>query len=321
MKFSPYKRRPSKSSVASSAKERVRQTDPNRANCLATNNPFPRACLQFAHILAQATSNIQLTLLEWWWQMAFWTLYIDTHFNIFVLRSDLHLSMDSDDWTLLPHHRVITQIYEWTTAVTEADPTGYNKNQRVPISKLYEGETDFTYFFLPLKDEMKKVAIHRFPTSEPAVDTTVDGDFDPLDFVTHSYPFTTIGPLTSHVHPHFVIFAAGQKLFKMAEAVSEREFKDILARLAKITSFGHDGDADSQDVISKNLTSLHDIVAIHARWTATTIEHEDFHVLRDEDFHVPQDEDFPEHEWLHHPAADLCVKHQCDHELQKQRKK
>lgn len=30
-------------------------------------------------------------------------------------------------------------------------------------------------------------------------------------FDVHTYPFTTLGPLTSHAHPHFVLFNAGEK--------------------------------------------------------------------------------------------------------------
>ncbi|KAJ7730380.1 hypothetical protein DFH07DRAFT_848899 [Mycena maculata] len=155
---------------------------------------------QFCHIVARRTSVEVLTMLEWWWQLAYWTLYIDTRYNILILMANWHLAMDGNEWTFVPHHELITGVYAWARAVVEKDPTGYNKNARIPISESYGTKTEFDYYVLPLNKDMEEVAIHRYPAP-------VDGvPFDRTAITPHFHPFVTVGPLTSHVHPHFHLF-------------------------------------------------------------------------------------------------------------------
>jgi hypothetical protein len=206
--------------------------------------------------------------------------------------------MDGADWTLVPHHSLIAAILAWVTKVTVHDVTGYNENKRFPISQvrsrpsqrpfkalidslqLYNQQTEFQYFFLALTEEMKDVAIHRYATD-------VESDFDPKAFETHFHPFDTIGALTSHIQPHFVVFSAGQKLAEIASSKTADDFDDFVGNLALTTSFGHEG--EPAEVIEANIHSLEDIISIHKAWSSS--------------IHVPKLTDTPRSSWMVRPEG------------------
>ncbi|KAJ6530313.1 hypothetical protein B0H19DRAFT_482522 [Mycena capillaripes] len=138
-KPSPKHRSVTKSSVGRGVKKLVLAADPKHlgyAICLLTNTPKPKKSCQFCHVLARRTRAEILAMLEWWWQLPYWTLYVDTRYNIFVLMANWHLAMDGNDWTLVPHHTLITDLSNWTNEMLARDPTGYNKDERSPISKV-----------------------------------------------------------------------------------------------------------------------------------------------------------------------------------------
>jgi hypothetical protein len=123
---------------------------------------------------------------------------------------------------------------------------------------------------------MKHVAIHRY-----------NQEHDPAATNTHIYPFSTLGPLRSHIHPHFVVFSAGQKLDAMTSSLSRAELELVLGRLAETASFGHEGSRD--DVREENRKSLQLITEIFDKWSSP--------------IGVPRPSDTPRHEWLNHPNA------------------
>ncbi|KAJ7233517.1 hypothetical protein B0H12DRAFT_1223030 [Mycena haematopus] len=269
---SPKHRSITKSSVGSTVKKLVKAADPHSGICLLTNAPKPTQARQFCHALARRTKADVLTALEWWWQLDYWTLYIDTRYNIFALMANWHLTMDGSDWTLVPHHKLVTSILNWTNTVVAHDHTGYNKNARTPISQAYQDQeqSEFTYYILPLRsEELEEVAIHRYAKDQKAKTVTA-----------HYHPYSTIGPLTSHVHPHFIIFSAGEKLAKMTFGLSEDAIANVIDTLANKASFGHE-----EDVHTANTNSLVKIMQIYWRWSSTE--------------HVPQPE--AGHEWRYHP--------------------
>ncbi|KAF8198157.1 hypothetical protein K438DRAFT_1759563 [Mycena galopus ATCC 62051] len=259
---SPFKRTATTWSATSVVKKRVVVADPHNAICLLTNAPEPTSARQFCHIVARRTQHAVLTVLEWWWGMKYWTLFIDTRFNIVALMSDWHLAMDSNDWVLVPKYDLIQQVREWTEKVVACDSPDYNfeKTKREPISQSYtkKGQTQFKYFILPLSKSMKRVAIHRYPQEDS------DEDFDPTAVVPHFYPFATIGSLISHVQPHFVIYSAGQKLATMTEGMSRSEVEDFLQGLSAAAFFGREKD----DPIPATY-DLTDLRSIYIRWSTT----------------------------------------------------
>ncbi|KAJ6456606.1 hypothetical protein C8R47DRAFT_1227795 [Mycena vitilis] len=289
-KQSPASRGGRKSSVATAAKSRVRKADPNGAICLLTNLPAPTRFLQFCHVLARATNDETLKRLEYWWQNPYYTLYIDSHYNILVLQSTFHNSMDSGDWALVPHHKLITQLEHWVDLVVSEDPTGYNPTNRVPISQLYKDKVQFIYFFLALNDQMKYAAISRFPEKADP-DNLVT--FDPLAFESYSYPTysTDVGELVSHIRPNFVVYAVGQKLDQIRNNMVNEDYNEYLDSLAEIACFGHEA-TETQSVKQLNRNSLRQIVKIYDAWSSSK--------------HVPTPTDPRSAGWLYHPDAPEC---------------
>jgi hypothetical protein len=83
----------------------------------------------------------------------------------------------------------------------------------------------FPCFLIASSDTFKRGLIPRY--LEPGVklfsktvgaDSIVHGDGTSTDYETHQYPFATIGPLVSHVFPHFAICNVAQKLLKSEDA-------------------------------------------------------------------------------------------------------
>ncbi|KAJ7666718.1 hypothetical protein DFH06DRAFT_1322689 [Mycena polygramma] len=251
--------------------------------CLLTNATKPPGSIQFCHVLARRTKDDILTRLEWWWQLPYWTLYIDTRVNIFPLMANWHLSMDAGDWALVPHHAIITAILVWTELVLSVDPTGYNKGKRFPIYKSYN-QTKFDYYVLSLsEDHLDGVVICRY--ANPKANAN--------EMEHHSHPYNKIDKLPSHIHPHFVIYAVGQKLAKLDDEMPGEQFDAFLDKLAATACFGHSSDNDSEgddaddEVKTKNRGSLDSIIAIYKYWSS--------------------DKDVPKmgsgHEWRKHPSA------------------
>ncbi|KAJ7218976.1 hypothetical protein B0H12DRAFT_326864 [Mycena haematopus] len=261
---SPYKRSVGNKSAPSIQKKRVKDADPNHAVCLLTNAATPTTARQFSHVLERSTSHAILTILEWWWQMEYWTLYIDTRFNIFALRADWHLAMDGGDWALVPKHDLITQVLKWTEEVMGRDPAALEK--RRPISQMFRKQAKFQYYMLPLSPQMKHTELHRFP--EPSE------NFDPVAIVPravsvlHTHPFSTIGPLTSHVHPHFVIYSVGQKLANLTENMNRADSDALYSDLAVAASFGHEAD-EMRPVTVKNRDSIDTLISLYRTWSKT----------------------------------------------------
>ncbi|KAJ7201056.1 hypothetical protein GGX14DRAFT_400244 [Mycena pura] len=260
---SPHKRKADKSSVRSYVKVLIVKLDPNGGTCLVTRAKEPGSALQGCHLIARRTEDGVLTALEWYWQMPYYTLYIDTRFNIIILRADWHISMDNDDWTLVPHHRHIAHIEAWNAKVLASD---YNEEKRVEISESYEGQQVFEYYILPLKKGMEKVAIHRYTVAD-----------DPRAMEAHS----------SHCHPHFVIYSAGQKITEQMNAEDEDE-QEVFDQLASMASFGHKGDA--AQILLSNQDSINQLVFMYKLWSDLE----------------PVPKTLAENEWRYHDDAPLA---------------
>ncbi|KAJ6510837.1 hypothetical protein C8R45DRAFT_1207680 [Mycena sanguinolenta] len=222
-----------------------------------------RTCQNQKSLASSVTFWRALTTLEWWWGMEYWTLYIDTRFNILVLMATWHYSMDGDDWALVPKHDLIARVSQWVAEASSRGPS--DLEARKPISETY-GRRTFEYYFLPLSKAMENVAIHRYPTGLP-------GKFTPRAIVPHYHPFSTIGPLTSHVHPHFAIYSVGQKLAKRISQLKgledeETKIDDFYTNLAAAASFGHEGD-DSELRQIQNRATIDELMSLYTSWSET----------------------------------------------------
>ncbi|KAJ7209381.1 hypothetical protein B0H12DRAFT_1278947 [Mycena haematopus] len=235
--------------------------DVKDAICILTNAPGPTAARQFCHAMARSTSHATLTMLEWWWQMDYLTVYIDTRYNIFALMADWHFAMDARDWVLILKHDLITQVLRWTEDVVGSDPNDLTKRQ--PISQMYGKQTEFEYYILPLSTEMKHVHIHRL---EPSANLDPTAVVPRAVSVSHRHPFSTIGPITSHVHPHFVIHSAGQKLANLTKNRNPAEYEALYSDLAAAASFGHKAD-EARSVMVKNRDSIDTLISLYRTWS------------------------------------------------------
>ncbi|KAJ7144987.1 hypothetical protein C8R43DRAFT_561581 [Mycena crocata] len=245
-----------KSTVATKARNRVLAADPNGGRCLLTLTRIPAEMMQCAHVIARRTVSEELTILEWNWGMKFWTLYIDTPRNMVPVKADFHLTLDADHWMLVPHHTMITHIRQW---IDESEMK--IRAECTPISESYTTK-HFQYFVVPLTLDMKEVAIHRQKNN---VDSS-DGDFGPDSLESHFYPFSTLGVLTSHINPHFVIYSAGMKLAIQQENLKGRAFNVWMDHLASIANFGHTGNSDA--IKAANRISLEELIEIYVDWSS-----------------------------------------------------
>lgn len=118
---------------------------------------------------------------------------------------------------------------------------------------------------------MKKVPLYR-----------LKNEFNPTTAERHLHPFSDIGPLRSHIHPHFVMYSTGQKLADIASQKTRAEFNTFLANLAETASLGHEGSPD--EVKAANLVSLLNITAIYDEWSS--------------DADVPDEESRKPHPWI-----------------------
>ncbi|KAJ7491085.1 hypothetical protein FB451DRAFT_1221985 [Mycena latifolia] len=264
---SPKKRIPVGASILPDAKERVRITDPHRGQCLLTGTD-PNRDVQWAHLLHRATKGDELTTIEWHFGMPYYTFFIDTRFNLVALRADLHILMDADQWTFVPDYQTIRIVLEWLEKVHGGN------SQSNPIAKLWVA-SDSTkehpmlkihqYYMLPLHDALKTVALYRRANVSAPFDANVAEQ-------RHTFPFNKVGRLSSHVQPHFAIYAAGKKLAAMEKKLTETDFTAWLNTLATNTSFGHPvpkkvTEASTALLHRRNLDSLRDIQRIYTTWT------------------------------------------------------
>ncbi|KAJ7494374.1 hypothetical protein B0H11DRAFT_934129 [Mycena galericulata] len=251
-------------SIKTEAKELAKASDPNRGRCLLTGMDQPAITRQWAHILARATKPDELTTIERQWRMAYYSLYIDSRYNLVPLKSDWHLPLDNASWALVPHHKLISDVLKWIKSRRQRKRKNDDSDR---ISKLWETESGpshvnsqsvkikmHTYFMLPLNDSLRTVPIHRRV-----------GDFDPeIPEIRHLYPYRTLGPLSSHIQPHFVIYAVGAKLENIRQSKGDA-FIDWLASIANdVASFGY---RDAKDYGKKNLVALQNIMSIYEGWT------------------------------------------------------
>jgi hypothetical protein len=122
----------------------------------------------------------------------------------------------------------------------------------------YDGLYCFPYFLIACSETYSRGLIPRYqePRAKLLSEPVDDDGGSSTDFDTHRFPFNTVGPLLSHVFPHFAICNAAQK-FQKAGAL--RKFLlsaiDVLGEHA-----GLDADA-AEDLLSK-------MCQLYASWTS-----------------------------------------------------
>ncbi|KAF7759878.1 hypothetical protein Agabi119p4_11573 [Agaricus bisporus var. burnettii] len=138
-----------------------------------------------------------MALLEWNWNLPYNSLHLNTRYNIFFAGVALHLHHDNDSWGLLPAKTIIDQ-YE----------RGLIFGRRT-FPEIQLPEDGFEYRLIPLGESMNLYPILRQNEHAPPP----NGD----QFRLHFYPFDTLPPFRSHLHPKFAIFELGRKFNQLTE--------------------------------------------------------------------------------------------------------
>ncbi|KAJ7226812.1 hypothetical protein GGX14DRAFT_555396 [Mycena pura] len=245
-------------SVKTEVKAFVRAVDPNKGRCILTGMADPAIAIQFAHIIARRTQASVLTLLEFHWRLPYYTLNIDTRYNVGPIKADNHLSMDAGHWALVPHYADLDKIEKW---VGKRKDKNAAKDRRNGIANLWKRDSNttelekHTYYMLPLSDALQNVPIFRLPPNR---------EFLPkVSEERHVFPFRTLGPLTSHIQPHFAVFAAGAKLAAVEAKMGSR-FEKWLNDLANnAPSFGY-----TRPTVIQIAACLQKIRRIYETWTS-----------------------------------------------------
>ncbi|KAF8550575.1 hypothetical protein OG21DRAFT_1499702 [Imleria badia] len=185
--------------IASSQKDRERDTDPDQGRCFITNRPTP---LRLYHLVSQATDRETITRLEYVWELGHRQFDLDAKHNVLHLRADWLILFDDSRWILVPEVKIIQDLKK--IYLTDKHPTS-----NLPMQ--FENQT-FNYYVVPAPSLREPIC--RFPD--------VDGDAHK----THVPPYSELGPLTSHIHPYYVIFNSGRKIghFKYGELLKMRRF-------------------------------------------------------------------------------------------------
>jgi hypothetical protein len=132
------------------------------------------------------------------------------------------------------------------------------RSTKAPYDTFYR----FPYFLIASIDTFERGLIPRY--LEPGVklfsktvgaDSIVHGDGASTAYQTHQYPFATIGPLVSHVFPHFAICNTAQK-FAKTEGALDKFLKSAIGVLKAHT------DLDEEAVEEL----LNKIKQLHASW-------------------------------------------------------
>lgn len=180
-----------------------------------------------------------LDSLEWAWDLPRNTLDLDTPDNIFQceflfiyyaitfstpsVTATFHRLFDNNSWFLLPESHIVDRYYNALTGRKDDQRVVRGKFPVIPVralhilsppfqSKLIVQNVEFTYEFIPLLGRMERMAIMCQSTPLTPVTSTVDLLPIASDFTVHMFPFDTLPPLVTHLHPRFVICNTAQKM-------------------------------------------------------------------------------------------------------------
>ncbi|KIM53836.1 hypothetical protein SCLCIDRAFT_1222468 [Scleroderma citrinum Foug A] len=218
--LTPEKRKKWGSSVDTRQKIRAREADPHGGRCLLRNVDD---AINVCHLIPSATDPSELTKLEYAWGVP------NGHLNVDSTRNLIHRK-----FMLIPELSDLQRLKDAT--ITKA-LTGPSQNN---VKKLFRRKT-FKYHLLPMPE--LKAPICRFGDSN---DLAVHS--------THRRPFSTLGPLVSHVQLQYVVVNAARKL----SAIPFAEYVGLPPVLKQIASHKSVDNANSRLVA---------VVELYSHWT------------------------------------------------------
>ncbi|KAF9239443.1 hypothetical protein BU15DRAFT_61955 [Melanogaster broomeanus] len=189
-------------------------------------------------LVTNSSTGVELTKLEYAWGMGYRELNINSHYNLIFLSKDWHTHLDHGRFLLVPELDVLQHLHDiyWEGNVPKFQSTKTFKYQLVS--------------FHGLKDP-----IHHFANPESN------------SHETHLYPYDTLGVLTSHAHPHFVICSTGAHLKSVKYPECLRDDLRFITRLYRIwtndSQESHSNDSDSDCSIDS--TSIAEDECTHSK--------------------------------------------------------
>ncbi|KAF7332550.1 HNHc domain-containing protein [Mycena kentingensis (nom. inval.)] len=213
------------------------------AACLISWTRAPVSLIHGCHIIARRTLAEVLDKLEFRWQMRHRTFNVDTRYNLVLLTVDWHTLLDSYHWTLVPDWFTIRRIREWMTK-----PLPQNFDDWKSILDLFGDATDFTYYVLPLSQDMRTTVIHRYASQI---------DANPRGKQSHFFPYNTLPAIKSHCRPHFVLYAAGLAMERARARLEPALQANFTTTIRGWANFGHDGTTAQRQ--AKNAQSMVDL--------------------------------------------------------------
>ncbi|KIM37114.1 hypothetical protein M413DRAFT_77420 [Hebeloma cylindrosporum] len=190
------------------------------ARCSVSGASKQMAVIEFAHVMSGSTPSNHLDRFEWSWEKPYFSLNVNTRWNIHPLSIDLHRLFDATKdnqptgWFWVPTVDVLSLLAHMHTIYVGNDhyetPTGDFSNAQLNPYSLYGDTTKFSYRFIPLPDMEKSWSVRRYTGNlhEPLVPDRIQQSV---------YPFDDLPAFKLHVPYHFVIVNTGKKLFQLYE--------------------------------------------------------------------------------------------------------
>ncbi|EIW76846.1 hypothetical protein CONPUDRAFT_84717, partial [Coniophora puteana RWD-64-598 SS2] len=139
-----------------------------------------------------------LTQLEYAWGMGWRRLDVSSPFNAMFVTKEWRQQFIDNRWLLFPEPHIILSLLK---LAQEQNP--------VKLKKYFQQQTTFKYYPVPqpsLRDEVIVVKPYRGGAH-----------------TVHTYPFATLGPIVTHVRPHFVV----ENTYAKYSAVKGYESRDV----------------------------------------------------------------------------------------------
>ncbi|KAF8332374.1 uncharacterized protein EI90DRAFT_853365 [Cantharellus anzutake] len=191
------------------------KVDPTHGRCLITRQHG--RSVQRCHIIRQSEPSDAIFRLELWWGMSFRSLDLSSTKNTILLRADLHWLFECGRFGLLPSKDIIDKVSDHVKSIR-------GRRCVSPILDIYSGAEVFDYILVPFQ-EMKHVAIPRLRLAQGTTPILSKNDVSGVDCYT--YPFRDLGPLRSHILPHFAIYDLGSKILRIDSSEFYRTGYDL----------------------------------------------------------------------------------------------
>lgn len=138
-------------------------------------------------------------------------LNLESYHNTFLVSADWHALFNHPEpkWMLIPQLDTLEKLQQ-ITSFGKRRRKSMNDRARIAsdLRKYFENK-EFSYHLLSTRTLHEPICRYEGPNANRKMHTT---------------PFTTLGPVTSHIHPHYVVVNAAQQIGRLtwAEPVESR---------------------------------------------------------------------------------------------------